>query len=82
MWTFERYPAKLEKQTEYGKYSVEVFGYIGTNIQCNSMFSTESPIQNRVQLMVFRETSISLISNITMLPIAEFEERFKDYMLC
>ena len=79
MLAFDKYPAKLERQTEYGKYSVEVFGWMEPNIFPIIPFSLKTP--QSTKLVLFRQTAIPLTFDITMLPIAEFEEKFKDYKL-
>lgn len=79
MWTFEQFPAKLHFREDYTDhplyetedaplYEVEVFGYICT------------------LLIVYRKNSyqrkdVDNIGQIEILPIAEFEKRFKDFTL-
>lgn len=74
MWAFEVFPAKLEKQEGDGIYSVEVFGLIDIE-------STLPFLLSSIKMFVFRQTDVSLTFDITLLPINEFEARFKDYKL-
>jgi len=78
MWAFEKFPAKLEflpEGIERPTYQVEVFGY---SFVGGGWMSFGTP------LIVFRETVFWVgvdIGNIHLLPVGEFEEKFKKYKL-
>jgi hypothetical protein len=69
MWNFKNFPARIERLPEKGigpPHCVDVFGYFNK------------------QLVVYREFRFFVKEGtfkVEMLPISEFEEKFKKYIL-
>ena len=69
MWAFNGFPAQLKVERKYSdgpEYEIEVFGYVNKS------------------MVMFRRTAIGISrerGEVELLPVEEFEERFKEYKL-